>query len=96
MTLEVIPIGGFSEIGRNCVAIKVDDEVVVCDLGLMLDKYIEYTEGLDNEKMEISGKKLIQIGAAPDAPGVQHGFGERTVLLERIIPDAPQQLRPGR
>ena len=66
MTLEIIPIGGFSEIGRNCVAIKVDEEVVICDIGLMLDKYIEYTEGLDNEKMGISGKKLIQVGAAPD------------------------------
>ena len=66
MTLEIIPIGGFSEIGRNCVAIKVDEEVVICDIGLMLDKYIEYTEGLDNEKQNISGKKLIQVGAAPD------------------------------
>jgi ribonuclease J len=66
MTLEIIPIGGFSEIGRNCVGIKVDDEIVVCDIGLMLDKYIEYTEGLDNGKNAISAKKLIQVGAAPD------------------------------
>jgi ribonuclease J len=66
MAIEIIPIGGFSEIGRNCVAIKVDDEVVICDIGLMLDKYIEYTEGLDNGKLSISPKKLIQVGAAPD------------------------------
>jgi ribonuclease J len=64
MTLEVIPLGGFSEIGRNCVAIKVDDEVVICDMGLMLDKYIEYAE--DADKASLSGKKLIQFGAAPD------------------------------
>jgi len=66
MSLDIIPIGGFSEIGRNCVAIKHDDEIVICDMGLMLDKYIEYTEGLDNGKADISAKKLIQIGAAPD------------------------------
>lgn len=64
MTLEIIPLGGFSEIGRNCVAIKVDDEVVICDMGLMLDKYIEYAE--DADKTTLSGKKLIQVGAAPD------------------------------
>jgi ribonuclease J len=66
MTLEVIPLGGFSEIGRNCVAIKVDDEVVICDMGLMLDKYIEYTESRDDVKGNISGKQLIKAGAAPD------------------------------
>lgn len=64
MTLEVIPIGGFSEIGRNCVAVKVDDDVVILDMGLMLDKYIEYTESDDIER--VSGKKLIEVGAAPD------------------------------
>ena len=64
MSLEIIPIGGFSEIGRNCVAIKVDDEVVICDMGLMLDKYIEYAE--ETDKSLLSGKKLIQVGAAPD------------------------------
>jgi len=64
MTLEIIPLGGFSEIGRNSVAIKADDEIVICDLGLMLDKYIEYVDS--NEGGDISPKKLIQIGAAPD------------------------------
>lgn len=67
MTLEVIPLGGFSEIGRNSVAIKVDDEVVICDLGLMLDKYIEFTEGReDASKNSLSAKQLIRAGAAPD------------------------------
>ncbi|MBR9701121.1 MBL fold metallo-hydrolase [Candidatus Woesearchaeota archaeon] len=64
MTLEVIPIGGFSEIGRNCVAVKHDDEIVILDLGLMMDHYIELTESDDIEN--ISGKKLIEGGAAPD------------------------------
>jgi ribonuclease J len=66
MSLEIIPIGGFSEIGRNCVAIKHDDEIVICDMGLSLEQYIDYTEGLENGRVGVSGKKLIQIGAAPD------------------------------
>jgi ribonuclease J len=64
MSIEIIPLGGFSEVGRNAVAIKVDEEVVICDLGLMLDKYIEYTD--TDEPIEISGRKLIEVGAAPD------------------------------
>jgi ribonuclease J len=64
MTLEIIPLGGFSEVGRNCTAVKVDDEIVILDMGLMLDKYIEYTES--DEIVEISAKKLIQVGAVPD------------------------------
>lgn len=62
--LEIIPLGGFSEIGRNSVAIRADDEVVVLDLGLMMDKYIEYTDS--DDLVEISGRKLIEIGAVPD------------------------------
>jgi ribonuclease J len=43
----------------------VDDEVVICDMGLMLDKYIEITEGQE-DKSNISAKQLIRHGAAPD------------------------------
>jgi len=64
MTLEIIPLGGYSEIGRNCTAVKVDDEVVILDLGLMLDKYIEYTES--DDVVDTSVKRLIQVGAVPD------------------------------
>lgn len=62
--LEIIPLGGYSEIGRNSVAVRCDDEVVILDLGLMMDRYIEYTDS--DELVEISGRKLIEIGAVPD------------------------------
>jgi ribonuclease J len=62
--LEIIPLGGYSEIGRNSVAVRCEDEVVILDLGLMMDTYIEYTDS--DEIVEISGRKLIEIGAVPD------------------------------
>jgi len=62
--LEIIPLGGFSEVGRNSVAVRCDDEIVILDMGLMMDKYIEYTDS--DELVEVSGRKLIEIGAAPD------------------------------
>ena len=42
MVFEVIAIGGFSEIGRNCCAVKVDDEIVILDMGLHMERYIEH------------------------------------------------------
>ncbi len=62
--LEIIPLGGYSEVGRNSVAVRVDDEIVILDLGLMMDRYIEYTDS--DELVEVSGRTLIEIGAAPD------------------------------
>ncbi len=64
MVLEICAIGGFSEVGKNCTAVRVDDEVVILDLGLLMDKYIAYTES--DEMAELSAKKLIEIGAVPD------------------------------
>lgn len=64
--LVVIPLGGFSEVGRNCCAIKIEDEVFILDMGLAIDKYIEYTEREEYDQVKVSGKKLIEIGAAPD------------------------------
>jgi len=68
MALEIIPLGGYSEIGRNSVAVRVDDEVVILDLGLKMDTYVEYTE--TNEI--ISEKDLVTIGAIPDIKQLGH------------------------
>jgi ribonuclease J len=66
MSLEIIPIGGFKEIGRNCCAIKVDDELVLLDLGVELDNYIRVVDEMEDLKPNISGKMLIDEHAAPD------------------------------
>ena len=41
MTVEILPVGGFDECGRNCVAVKVDDEVIICDMGFFLPEIIK-------------------------------------------------------
>ncbi|MFH1770424.1 MAG: MBL fold metallo-hydrolase RNA specificity domain-containing protein [archaeon] len=64
MSLEIIPIGGFSEIGRNCAALKVDDEIVIFDMGLHMEKYIEHTDSRD--LVDMSVETLMDIGAVPD------------------------------
>ncbi|MBD3313871.1 RNase J family beta-CASP ribonuclease [Candidatus Woesearchaeota archaeon] len=64
MGISICTIGGYDEVGKNCTAIKVDDEVVILDMGLHLDKYIAYTE--DEDVYDFSAKKLMEIGAVPD------------------------------
>ncbi len=69
MVLEICTVGGFDEVGKNMTAIRVDDEVVICDMGLHLDPYIRHTQTNQkpgDKKPDISTSKLTQIGALPD------------------------------
>jgi len=63
MEIEVRPIGGYNEVGKNMTAIRVDDEVVICDMGIYLPAIIDY-EGEDYHSL--SSDQLINLGAIPD------------------------------
>ena len=63
--IEICAVGGYSEIGKNMTAVKIDDEVVILDMGLHLDSYIKYTEDEDFERV-FSAKELLKVGAIPD------------------------------
>lgn len=69
--IKIIAIGGHSEIGRNCTAIEVDDEVVILDMGLHLENYINYT---NDEDMNFapSGEDLIRHDAVPNVNKIKH------------------------
>jgi ribonuclease J len=67
MGLEIITVGGFGEVGRNCTLVKADDESVLLDLGLHMDNYIAYSEeSEDIPKKEMSSDSLIKVDAVPD------------------------------
>ena len=42
--IEIAPVGGYSEVGKNMTAIKVDDEVVILDVGLYLPAIVGFEE----------------------------------------------------
>jgi ribonuclease J len=63
--IEIIPIGGYLEVGKNCTLIKVDNEAVIIDMGLHLENYIRFTEDEDVEGF-LSPKALMDVGAVPD------------------------------
>jgi len=62
--IQIIAVGGYDEVGKNCTAIKIDDQVILLDLGLHLDPYIAYTE--DEDLFAIDPEELIKVGAVPD------------------------------
>jgi len=62
--IEICAVGGYSEIGKNMTAVKIDDEVIILDMGLHLDPYIQYTE--DEDIVEVNTHHLRRIGAIPD------------------------------
>ena len=46
--IEIWAVGGYSQIGKNMTAVKVDDEVVILDIGYDVQKLVEY-EGREGE-----------------------------------------------
>lgn len=66
MPLEIYTVGGYEEVGKNCTAIKVDDEVIIIDMGLHLPNYIRYTEEEGETVGKFTAKELKRAGAIPD------------------------------
>ncbi|MBU0536132.1 MAG: RNase J family beta-CASP ribonuclease [Nanoarchaeota archaeon] len=79
MAIEICTVGGYDEVGKNCTAIKVDDEVIILDMGLHLDKYIAYTE--DEDVYDFSPKKLMEIGAVPNLDFISSWIGSTKAIL---------------
>lgn len=73
MGLQIITIGGYSEIGRNCTLVKVDNEAIILDMGLHMDNYIAYTEEREelHAEKDLSCDTLIKAKAVPNIYQVQ-------------------------
>jgi ribonuclease J len=65
MSLDVCAIGGFSKTEGNSVAIKVDDEVILLDMGLSMENYIKFQEDLEDVSTK-TYRSLLNANAVPD------------------------------
>jgi ribonuclease J len=63
MSVEVIAIGGYEEVGKNMSAVKIGDDVVIFDMGIHLDR-IHIHEDTDIARMH--SLDLIERGVIPD------------------------------
>ncbi len=61
--IGIIAVGGYNEMGRNMTGIRIDDEIIVLDMGLQLDRVQIYE---DSEIDKMHSMELIKRGAIPD------------------------------
>jgi ribonuclease J len=61
--MKVGVCGGFGEVGKNMTYVESGGEIVILDMGLFLPAIINLEE---EERLTLSAKKLLQIGAIPD------------------------------
>ncbi len=71
MGVEVCAVGGYGEVGRNMTAVKVDDKVVIFDMGLHMPNYIKLTEEEMGELVRIDEPILKKAMAVPQDSSIK-------------------------
>ncbi len=62
MSIELFAIGGYEECGKNMTAVKVDDQVIIMDMGIALDKLMLWGE----ELKPVHADELTRLGVLPN------------------------------
>ncbi|MGZ4857614.1 MAG: MBL fold metallo-hydrolase, partial [Methanobacteriaceae archaeon] len=63
MSVEIIAIGGYEEVGKNMSAVKVGEDIIIFDMGINLDR-VHIHEDTDIARMH--SLDLIERGVIPD------------------------------
>lgn len=61
--VEILPIGGYNEFGRNMTAVRYGDEAVIFDMGINLDRILIHEDAVFES---LSPDDLWDMGAIPD------------------------------
>ncbi len=61
--IGIIAVGGYNEMGRNMTAIRINEDIIIIDMGLRLDR-VQIHEDVEIDKMH--SLELIEMGAIPD------------------------------
>lgn len=78
--IEICTVSGYNEVGRNCTAVRVDDEVVILDMGVQMDKYVEFTDE-QGDISRISPKTLMHAGAIPNINLIKDWWPEVLAII---------------
>ncbi len=65
MSVEVAAVGGWGEVGRNMTAVRVEDEIVIFDMGLHMPNYIRLTDEEIGEYRHLTEASLKRAEAVP-------------------------------
>ena len=80
MAIEICTVGGYNEVGKNMTAVKIDNEVVILDMGLHLEKYIQYKG--DEDVRKLTSSELKRVDAIPNDDAIK----DWKKLVKIIIP----------
>ncbi len=61
--IGIIAVGGYNEMGKNMTGVRIDNDIIVLDMGLQLDR-VQIHEDVEIDKMH--SMDLIKMGAIPD------------------------------
>ena len=78
MEIEIATVGGYEEVGRQMTAVRMDDEIVVFDMGLNLSQVLIH-DNIQTETMH--SLDLIDMGAIPDDRVMSELDGEVTAIV---------------
>lgn len=74
--MEIIPVGGYNEFGRNMTAMRVKDDVLIIDMGIRLDRVMVHE---DTDISRMTPAQLVNLGIIPDDSVV--GKGVKAIIL---------------
>lgn len=63
MDVEILPLGGYNEVGRNMTAVRLGRDAVIFDMGIRLDRIIIHEDAVMEE---LSAEELQAMGAIPN------------------------------
>jgi ribonuclease J len=63
LDVEVFPVGGYSDFGRNMTCVRVGDEAVIFDMGIKLDRVLIHEDAVFED---LDPETLQEMGAIPD------------------------------
>ncbi|MBA7602947.1 Ribonuclease J 1 [subsurface metagenome] len=69
MTVEILPLGGLGEVGKNMTALGFDGKYIIVDMGIRLDSIMAFE---DAELGEMSREELININGIPDDSSIRN------------------------
>jgi ribonuclease J len=63
MSVEVIAVGGYEEVGKNMSAVKVGEDIIIFDMGINLDRIHVHEDTVIDRMHSLD---LIERGVIPD------------------------------
>jgi ribonuclease J len=68
MNVNIYALGGYEEVGRNMTCVEVENEAVILDMGVYMDRFVP----LQDEIQRCSTKTLINEDVIPDDRPIHH------------------------